>query len=171
MQNFNCQVLLGDRAENRLRMSVSCSEPLGGCTFAIKLLLQGYFSESIQGWNCCVPKIFCTPATGRFVAKVLSLSVLPTSSLQRKTSQLFKFSKMPPTVVLLWLPCVSTWKFRTRADVFQLCPQFWVGFYCILFTSLSSWYVIKLLLHGFLLVQTIRKNYDNSCGFTSWSSI
>ena len=43
-------------------------------------LLHGKFSAIVQGWNCGVQKIFCTPVTERSVANVLSLAVLPTST-------------------------------------------------------------------------------------------
>ena len=82
-------------------MSRNCLEKLGDTrafcySFAIELLLRGQFSTSVQGWNCCVQKICCTPVTGRSVAKVLSLTVLPTSELKKKTSSRFNFSKIPP---------------------------------------------------------------------------
>ena len=70
--------------------------------------------------------MFCTPATGRFVEKVLCLSLLPTPSLERKTSRLFKFSKMLPYCSVAMASLREHVKCGTHADVFQLCPSGWV---------------------------------------------
>ena len=52
--------------------------------------------------KCSRMKLWCSKyilyprVTGRSVAKVLSLAVLPTSYLERKTSSRYNFSKIPP---------------------------------------------------------------------------